>query len=179
MSLETKSMLIIFSGLPASGKTTLASKLATHLRATYIRMDAILLGLKEETKQPDLPDKCYRVARSFALENLRVGNIVICDSVNPTEELRKEWNDIAQSAGTPFIHFEIVCSNKEEHQMRLETRNTTLAGLTDPNWQEIQKLEYQSWDQDRVLIETGGKTIAANFEEIILALKSNRESFLS
>jgi len=171
MSLEKNGILIIFSGLPASGKTTLASKLATHLGATYIRIDSITLGLKEETKQPDLPDKCYRVARSLALENLRIGNFVISDSVNPSVEIREDWNNVAKSVGAKFIHIEVVCSNKEEHQIRLNTRTTTLAGLTDPTWQEIQEREYHDWDQDRILLETSRKAVEPTFEELLLELK--------
>lgn len=172
MPLEKQTRLIIFSGLPASGKTTLASKLATHLRATYIRMDSIVLGIKEETKTPDLPAKCYRVARALAAENLRIGNSVISDSVNPDIETRNEWNNVAKLAGVSFIHFEIVCSNKEEHEVRLKTRDTTLVGLTEPTWQEIQDSKYSPWDQDRVLIDTSGKTVEEVFHEILFALKS-------
>lgn len=173
MTLKSKAKLIVFSGLPASGKTTLASKLAAHLKAAYIRMDAITVGLKDETKKPDLPAQCYRVARALASENLRLGNSVVSDSVNPDNRTRNEWNNLAKSIGVQFMHIEIVCSNKEEHQLRLNTRNTTLVGLTDPTWQEIQDREYHPWDQERVLIETSGKTPESVFAEILSALNKH------
>jgi predicted kinase len=34
-------MLIVFSGLPGVGKTTIAQALARELRATYVRIDTI------------------------------------------------------------------------------------------------------------------------------------------
>lgn len=39
--------LIIFSGLPGSGKTTLASLLATKFKATYLRIDTIEQALRD------------------------------------------------------------------------------------------------------------------------------------
>ena len=41
------SMLIIFGGLPASGKTTIARDLARQLGATYLRIDTIEQALRE------------------------------------------------------------------------------------------------------------------------------------
>ncbi len=38
-------MLIVFGGLPGTGKTTLAQMLARRERASYVRVDAIELGL--------------------------------------------------------------------------------------------------------------------------------------
>lgn len=172
MPLKSKATLIVFSGLPASGKTTLASKLAAHLQVTYVRIDAITVGLKEEVKNPDLPEKCYRVARSLALENLRLGSSVITDSVNPYVQIREDWENVAKAVGAKAVHVEIICSDKEEHQMRLKSRTTTLAGLTDPTWQEVQEREYHIWDQDRILLETSGKTVEATFDELLSVLKS-------
>ncbi len=170
-NLIKKGILIIFSGLPASGKTTLASKLATHIGATYLRVDTIEASLREGTEIPDLGIKCYRVAQFIAGENLRLGNSVVGDSVNPVEASRNGWNEVAKSVKSKFINIEVVCSNKEEHQARLKTRTTTLAGLTDPTWKEVQEREYYPWNQDRILIETSNKDVEMCFSEILAALK--------
>lgn len=132
MPLGKQAALIIFSGLPASGKTTLSSKLAAYLQAAYIRMDAIVLGLKSDTYDPDLPRKCYGIAGSLALVNLRLGNTVVTDSINPDNYLREEWRMVAQSAGVKSVQIEIICSDRDEHQNRLKSRTTTLTGLIDP-----------------------------------------------
>jgi predicted kinase len=162
--------LFVFSGLPASGKTTLASKLAAHLGATYLRVDAILLGIMDETKSPDNPTKCFRAAQLLALENLRLGNSVVSDSVNASTQVRENWQKVAESAEVKFVHVEIVCSNEEEHQARLKTRNTTLKGLQDPTWEEVKNLEYHEWSQNRILLDTSRKSIDASFLELLSVL---------
>lgn len=170
MHSKKRGTLIVFSGLPASGKTTLASKLATHLQATYLRMDAIVVGIKSNSYSPDLPEKCYRTARSLASVNLQLGNTVITDSINPSNQLRDEWTELTKSLEAKLLHFEVICSSQEEHQQRLKVRTTTLPGLQDPTWQEIQEIEYQKWHQERIQIETAGKSVETAFEEILSVL---------
>ncbi|MBY0554439.1 ATP-binding protein [bacterium] len=171
MHSKKQGTLIVFSGLPASGKTTLATMLATHLQATYLRMDAIVLGIKSDNHSPELPEKCYRVARSLASVNLQIGNTVITDSINPSNQLRDEWTELAKTLEAKLLHIEIVCTSQKEHQQRLKDRTTALLGLKDPTWQEIQEIEYHQWNQERILIETAGKTVETSFEEILSALK--------
>lgn len=166
-----KGTLIIFSGLPASGKTTLASKLAAHIGATYLRVDTVEASLRDGTEIPDLGIKCYRVAQFIAGENLRLGNSVVGDSVNPVGASRDGWNEVAKSVKSKFINIEVVCSNKEEHQVRLKTRTTTIAGLIDPSWKEVQEREYHPWNQDRILIETSNKNVDTCFKELLAELK--------
>ncbi len=170
-SMEKRGKLLIFSGLPASGKTTLAMKLATHIKATYLRVDTVEASLRDGTEITDLGIKCYRVAQSIAKENLRLGNSVVGDSVNPVGASRNGWNEVAKSSGSQFINIQVVCTNQEEHKKRLENRTTTIAGLTEPTWKEVQEREYHPWDQDIILIETSGKSIDECFNELLTSLR--------
>jgi hypothetical protein len=94
------------------------------------------------------------------------------ERVNPWELTRNAWNEIAKNVGANFVNIEVVCSNKEEHKKRLEGRSTTVSGLKDPTWQEVQERDYHPWNQDRVLLETSGKSESESFEELTLALRN-------
>src|ERR1700677_2290050 len=92
-------MLIIFGGLPATGKTTIARELARQLGATYLRIDTIEQAIRDTTTvSKPIYDEGYRVAFAVAEDNLRLGLTVIADSVNPIRLSRDAWIAVAHRA---------------------------------------------------------------------------------
>lgn len=163
--------LIIFSGLPATGKSTLAAKLASSLGATYLRIDTIEQGLREVCKISRLEGEGYRLTYRIAQENLKLGNTVIADSVNPWPLTRYEWNKVAAEIGAKFINVEVICSNKAEHQARVENRTATIHGLKLPTWKEVLERDYREWTEDRLQLDTTGKSVDESFEDLMSLLK--------
>jgi predicted kinase len=68
-------MLIIVSGLPGAGKTTVARELARQLGAVHARIDSIKPAIRDSGAIVE--DAGYRVGYSVAEGNLRVGRTVI------------------------------------------------------------------------------------------------------
>jgi predicted kinase len=85
--------LIVFAGLPGTGKTTVARELARRLRATYLRIDAIEQKLRAEDHA--VGSMGYAIANALAAENLMHGGIVIADCVNPVLASREGWRQTA------------------------------------------------------------------------------------
>lgn len=81
-------MLIIFGGLPGTGKTTISKEVAKRLKAVYLRVDTIEHNLKNFEGYPDslvVGSEGYLMSYAIARENLALGLDVIGDSVNPIE----------------------------------------------------------------------------------------------
>lgn len=65
-------MLIIFSGLPGSGKSTIARALARRLRAVYLRIDTIEQAIRDAEQADNemgpagyfWPERTWHLARS-------------------------------------------------------------------------------------------------------------------
>ena len=74
-------MLIVLSGLPGVGKTTLARELASALGAVHVRIDSIEQALRAAGWEVE--GEGYDVAYAVAGDNLRLGRTVIADCVNP------------------------------------------------------------------------------------------------
>src|SRR5258708_37608840 len=112
-------MLIIFAGLPATGKSTLSRELARELQAVHLRIDTIECALIAALP-PSHPidDLGYRVAYATAADNLRLGRTVVADSVNPLEITRQAWRAVAAGAQVTAVEVEIVCSDPVEHRRR-------------------------------------------------------------
>ncbi|WP_230851520.1 AAA family ATPase, partial [Pseudomonas savastanoi] len=67
-------MLIVFSGLPGTGKTTIAKDLAATTGAVYLRIDAIEQAIRSSgALAQDVGRSGYMVANELALSNLCIG----------------------------------------------------------------------------------------------------------
>ncbi|MDO8839704.1 MAG: AAA family ATPase [Parvibaculum sp.] len=166
-------MLIVFSGLPGTGKSTIARELARRIGATYLRIDTIEQALKNSSLRIDpVDDAGYAAAFALAEDNLKLGRIVVADSVNPVEETRAAWRIVAVQAGCDAIDVEIVCSDEVEHRRRVETRTSDIMGLRQPTWSEVIRRDYRPWQSERIVIDTAGKPPAQTLAELFERLPS-------
>ena len=148
-------MLIVFTGLPGTGKTTIAKDLAATTGAVYLRIDTIEQAIRNSgALAQDVGRSGYMVANELALSNLRIGRTVIVDCVNPVKESRLKWSDIASSSSVPLANIHVICSDITEHQRRVETRTVDILGLVTPTWESVQTHEYEPWDEPPFCIDT-------------------------
>ena len=160
-------MLIIFSGLPGTGKSALAKGLACRLGGVWLRIDSIEQAMLGSMGIRSLEDAGYRVAYAVAEDNLRLGRTVIADSVNPISLTREAWLGVAGKAACPGVEVEVVCSDRDEHRRRVESRESDIPGLRLPTWQQVLDREYHAWNRDRIVVDTAGVSVAHCLDRLI------------
>ena len=159
--------LIVFAGLPGSGKSTLSRELALRIGAVWLRVDSIEQAIRDSGVVPgDLKDAGYRAAQAAAEDNLRLGRDVVADCVNDWQVARDGWRLAGEGAGAEVIWVEVVCSDPVEHRRRVETRVVNVPGLTPPDWQSVVEREYHPWDCERFTVDTAGRTVAECVNEL-------------
>ena len=158
-------VLYIFSGLPASGKSTLAKLLAEKTGAMYVRIDTVEQGLRDLCCFK-VEGEGYRLSYRIIKDNLELGISCISDSCNPIELTRNEWQEVAESVGTRFVNIEVSCSDSDEHERRVNARQSEVESLKLPDWQQVENRHYEEWKTEVIKIDTSGKNIETSFIEL-------------
>jgi alpha-methylacyl-CoA racemase len=166
-----KAILISFSGLPGTGKSSIARELAAKIGAVWLRIDSIEQAVRESGVVPgSIDDAGYRAAYAIAEDNLRLGRVVVGDSVNGWMLTRNAWRDIGLKAGAEVVEVEVICTDAEEHRRRIENRTVDVPGLRLPDWQAVISRDYHPWDRKRLVVDTASRGIAACVDLILQAV---------
>src|SRR5947209_3676725 len=122
--------LIVFGGLPGTGKTAIAQEVARQANAVYVRIDSIEQAIRVGILDKPIDDVGYRVAYVLAEDNLRMGRTVVADCVNPVRVTRDAWISVANRAQATTIEIEIVCSDSQQHR-NIQSRSRWLLLVLD------------------------------------------------
>jgi predicted kinase len=168
----------VLSGLPGTGKTTIARALAARLGALHLRIDSVEAALKASVLRiHPAEDAGYRAALAVARDNLALGHDVIGDAVNPLALTRGWWREVAEAAGARLVNVEIVCSDRAEHRRRVEARRPDLPGLALPDWARVTARDYEPWTTPPLVIDTARTTAedaAARIAEAVRGEQADR-----
>jgi predicted kinase len=149
--------LIVFGGLPGTGKTTISRELTRRLSATYLRIDAIEQTLRAAGHTVGAMG--YVVAHALAAGNLELGRIVVADCVNPVLASRVGWRETALQKSACIVEIEVVCSDMALHRQRVETRTSDIGGLKLPTWDEVVNRDYEPWDREHLVLDTAASSL--------------------
>ena len=132
----------------------------------YLRVDTVEQGLRELCSFK-VEGEGYRLSYRVIRDNLELGLSCISDSCNPIELTRYEWQQVAVSVGASFVNIEVSCSDSNEHEYRVNTRESEVTNLKLPDWQQVQDRHYESWKTDVVKVDTAGQKIETSFAELV------------
>ncbi|MBS3939558.1 MAG: AAA family ATPase [Actinobacteria bacterium] len=149
-------MLIVISGLPATGKTTLAAALARRVRAVHLSVDTVEDALLRSGLEPGWTTgvAAYEAVSAAAQQNLVLGLRVVVDAVNDSEAARQVWRDAAKRAGDVVRFVLLLPPNVAEHQRRLRTRERGLEQVPEPSWSEVEHRTqvYEAWPDEPLVL---------------------------
>ena len=149
-------MLLVVSGLPGSGKSSLADGIGLALRVPVLSVDpiesAILRAGVPRSFETGLA--AYIVAEACAGAFLAAGLDAIVDSVSSVEPAREMWRRLAERHGTRLRV--VVCSlDPAEALVRLSGRTRGLA-LPEPADDELRARadEWTPWPEPHLEIDS-------------------------
>jgi predicted kinase len=129
-------VLVVLVGAPASGKSTLAARLAVRLPAAVVQSDAIRKALVAVPRYtPDEHRQVFAAAHAATMRLLRAGRHVVFDATNLEEAPRRALAAIAVECGASLVVARLVVSAAAA-RARLERRAVARApgDLSDADW---------------------------------------------
>ncbi|MFT4235660.1 MAG: AAA family ATPase [Microbacterium sp.] len=152
--MSAQARLIVISGLPGVGKTTVASAVAARLGAVHLSVDVIEEALLGSGVSAGWTSgvAAYEAARALAELNLQDRQSVVVDAVNDSEEARDTWR--RASRGTSFVT--LIVTDVSEHERRLDGRNRGFVHVTEPTWADVEQRSagYAPWTDQHLEIDT-------------------------
>jgi len=170
-----KGFVVWFTGLPGSGKTTVARGVAEKLKA---------MGYKVELLDGDWVRKTISIGAGFTKEERRIhlirvawvarllarnGVVVLCSFVSPYRDVRSEVRKIVEEEA-PFVEVYVKCSLEEcmrrdpkglyKKALRGEIKHMT--GIDDP---------YEPPENPEIMVDTEHCTVSENVETVMEGLK--------
>ena len=151
------SALIVVSGLPGTGKSTVAEHVALAMCAAHLSKDIFEAALWRSgiTREAGADWAAYEQLGAVAEAQLRLGLPVVLDSVTPNERIRSAWRDIAARTGARFVAIECVCSDESLHRSRLSVRNRNIPGWPEVSWDQVSEIRsrYEPWTGERLVLD--------------------------
>jgi len=152
--------LIIFAGLPGTGKSALAEAVGRELGIPVFAKDwleATLLGCELAPANQDRPLGMagYDLLSMLAERQLMLEQSAILDSVASTSSIRVTWQALADQYDAQRRVVECVCSDQELHRSRLGGRRRNI-----PGWHELERAEvervrgyYVPWAEQHLVLD--------------------------
>lgn len=151
-------VLVVVSGLPASGKSAIADAVGRRLAAPVLSVDPIeaAIGRCGIPLSFETGLAAYEVAAVLAEHQLRLGLTVIVDAVSSLEVARDMWRQAARRSRSGIRVLEVVCTDAAVHRDRLANRWRGIEGFPEPSWDEVvaRGEEWEPWLEDRLVLDS-------------------------
>ena len=170
---EDRTVLILLSGLPGTGKSTIADGIARARGTPVFSVDPIESAIIEAGIAASFETglAAYLVAQALADRSLAAGLDPVIDAVNSVELARDMWRGLAAKHAVELMIIECVVSDERVHRTRVASRQRGLA-LAEPGWDDVEhrRAEWTTWPEPHLTLDgldPPGENLAKALEYVV------------
>lgn len=148
--------LILFSGMPGSGKTTLARLVARRLGIPAFAKDRVQRVLRDHHLADASTGDGYYIILDQADEQLSLGMSVILDATFPLDHFRTVASEIAARHNARFCAFYCTCSDDRVWSERMKRRVQYVPNWQPVGWDDVLRMRdyYQPWNDNALTVDS-------------------------
>ena len=173
-AIKMDTSLVIFSGLPGTGKSTLANKLARQLHWPLLCIDDVIGEVPENAGIAFWDSKVAILLRLVEVQ-LESGLSVIVDSVFMNMD-RHHAQELAHKYQARFLPIYVFISDDKIWEERVTVRFNELNNKDVATWEQIrhQREHFRAWKPDTALFVDSLNPVDQNYEMILnFVMKNN------
>ncbi|MEO1288200.1 MAG: AAA family ATPase [Chloroflexota bacterium] len=163
--------LFMFSGVPASGKSTIAKAVATHYKLPYFSRDNTQRFLYQRGLVSKNTVDGYLWMLEMGRVQLSVDVGCVLDAVFGKQGFRYEAQAIAEQFGAQFVPVYCYCSDetlwKSRWHQRAESNHP--AHWNNPTWADVERIasNFESWLDKDVIYLDAVDNVEVNMAKIV------------
>ena len=159
--------LVIFSGLPGTGKSTLANRLARELQWTLLRIDDVVNNIPENPGT-EFWDSQVEVLLALTEAQLEIGLSVVVDSVFMNTD-RQHAQALAQKYQAHFRPIYTYLSDEKIWEQRVTARFDQLNNSAVATWQQVQHQSghFRNWEPGTALFVDALEPVEKNYAAVL------------
>jgi predicted kinase len=167
------STFVIFSGLPGTGKSTLANRLAHELRWPLLRLDDVVNNIPENAGV-EFWDSCVEALLTITEAQLEIGLSVVVDAVFMNTD-RHHAQALARKHQAHFHPIYTYLSDEKIWEQRLTARYIELNNPAVSTWEQVkhQRGHFRNWEPDTALFVDALNSAEKNFEAVLSFVTNN------
>jgi predicted kinase len=167
--------VIIFTGLPGTGKSTLAEQVARTVGAPAFAGDWLMGGMKPahaalaKLNRSEYLDAWFGLLRTLVTRQLMLGQDAVVDDV-VTGSRVAAWRETAARFSARLFLIECICSDESIHRERIEGRIRGIPGWHEVGWDHVERmrteLSVSPLTADRLTVDAM-EPVADNFARVL------------